>query len=175
MPSHNRSAARDVHIFDASDRRTPIGGLILSAGVTNANLYAMVDIFVIFNSEYVLRNEDDVATDKNNSPLLPGNYYIDSCSTLSLINSSTRLTSKQHPSTSIMRSHWFVQCLHRKLDSVYKHFVMQSVYEIEDALSPGKRRVEPNMISGQASRLHISFRWRMNRIGKISVTAAGFQ
>ena len=87
MPPHNRSAGRDVHIFDASDRSTSIGGLILTAGVTNANLYAMVEIFVFFDSEYTLRNESDDTIGKDNSPLLPGNYYIDTPRTSLSINS----------------------------------------------------------------------------------------
>jgi hypothetical protein len=78
MPPLHRSRGRDVHIFDASDRDTSIGGLILTAGVTNANLYAMIDIFVILNGEYILRNESDTTIEKNDSLLLPGNYYIDS-------------------------------------------------------------------------------------------------
>jgi hypothetical protein len=78
MPPHNRSAVRDVHIFDISDRDTSIGGLVLTAGVTNANLYAMIEIFVIFSSEYILRNESNTTIEKDDSPLVPGNYYIDS-------------------------------------------------------------------------------------------------
>ena len=78
MPPHNRSAARDVHTFDINDRDTSIGGLVLTAGVTNANLYAMIEIFVIFNGEYILRNERDTTIEKDDSALLPGNYYIDS-------------------------------------------------------------------------------------------------
>jgi hypothetical protein len=78
MPPRNRSKGRDVHIFDISDRDTSIGGLILTAGVTNANLYTMIEIFVIFNGEYILRNESDTMIEKDDSLLLPGNYYIDS-------------------------------------------------------------------------------------------------
>ena len=78
MPPYNRSVGRNVHIFDARDRNTSIGGLILTAGVTNANLYAMIEIFVIFNGEYILRNESDIMIEKDDSILLPGNYYIDS-------------------------------------------------------------------------------------------------
>jgi hypothetical protein len=78
MPPRNRSKGRDVHIFDTSDRDTLIGGLILTAGVTNANLYTMIEIFVIFNGEYILRNESDTTIEKDDSLLLPGNYYIDS-------------------------------------------------------------------------------------------------
>jgi hypothetical protein len=76
MTPCNRSAGRDVHIFDKSDRSTSIGGLILTAGVTNANLYAMIEIFVIFNGEYSLQNESEVTIQKDDSPLLPGSYYI---------------------------------------------------------------------------------------------------
>jgi hypothetical protein len=86
MPPLHRSRGRDVHIFDASDRDTSIGGLILTAGVTNANLYAMIDIFVILNGEYILRNESDTTIEKNDSLLLPGNYYIDSPCKVSLIS-----------------------------------------------------------------------------------------
>jgi hypothetical protein len=86
MPPRNRSLKRDVHIFDTSNRSTSIGGLVLTAGVTNANLYTMIEIFVIFNGEYILRNESDITIEKDDSPLLPGNYYIDSLSK-SLFNS----------------------------------------------------------------------------------------
>jgi hypothetical protein len=79
MPPRDRSGRRDVHIFDARDRNTSIGGLILTAGVTNANLHAMIEIFVIFKSEYSLQSESNVTIAKDdNSLLLPGNYYIDS-------------------------------------------------------------------------------------------------
>ena len=90
MPPLNRSRCRDVHIFDARDRNTSIGGLILTAGVTNANLYAMIEIFVIFDGEdvlqnksstavegeYLLQNESNIVIEKDDSMLLPGNYYI---------------------------------------------------------------------------------------------------
>ena len=78
MPPRNRSSSRDIHIFDASDRDSLIGGLILTAGVTNANLYTMIEIFVIFNGEYILRNESDTTIEKDDSLLLPGNYFINS-------------------------------------------------------------------------------------------------
>ncbi|KAE8440390.1 hypothetical protein EG329_008177 [Mollisiaceae sp. DMI_Dod_QoI] len=54
MPPRNRSRRRNVHIFDARDRSTSIGGLVLTAGVTNTNLYAMIEIFVIFGGEDIL-------------------------------------------------------------------------------------------------------------------------
>jgi len=87
MPGDNRSVGRDVHIFDASDRSTSIGGLILTMGVTNANLYTMIEIFIFFDGEYILRNESDITIEKDDSLLQPGNYYIDS-PRKSLFNSS---------------------------------------------------------------------------------------
>jgi hypothetical protein len=78
MPPCDRTGGRTVHIFDASNRSTEIGGLILTAGVTNANFYAMVEIFVFFTSEYVLQSESGVVIEKDDSLLLPGNYYVDS-------------------------------------------------------------------------------------------------
>ncbi len=78
MPPCNRSGGRDVHIFDIRNRSTSIGGLILTAGITNANLYTMIEIFVFFTSEYILQNESSVMVEKDDSLLLPGNYYINS-------------------------------------------------------------------------------------------------
>ncbi|KAH8659263.1 hypothetical protein BGZ60DRAFT_382280 [Tricladium varicosporioides] len=97
MPPRNRSLGRDVHIFGASDRSTSIGGLILTAGVTNANLYTMVEIFVLFDGEYILRNESSIIVEKNDSPLLPGNYYIDSADPIHINNEAplTRMISQQ--------------------------------------------------------------------------------
>ncbi|KAG9234924.1 hypothetical protein BJ875DRAFT_504372 [Amylocarpus encephaloides] len=54
--SHNRSGGRNVHIFNTRDRSTLVGGLVLTTGVTNTNLYTMIEIFVIFSGEYVLQN-----------------------------------------------------------------------------------------------------------------------
>ncbi|KAG9235385.1 hypothetical protein BJ875DRAFT_504056 [Amylocarpus encephaloides] len=64
MPPHNRFAGRDVHIFDGRDQ---VGGLNLTAGITNVNLYVMIEIFIIFNGENSLRNESNITIEKNNS------------------------------------------------------------------------------------------------------------
>jgi hypothetical protein len=78
----DRSKYRNVYIFNADDRNTTIGGLILTEKndnthcVTNANFYAMVEIITIPTSAFTLQNESDVTIEKDNSPLQPGNYYI---------------------------------------------------------------------------------------------------
>jgi hypothetical protein len=81
MPPANRSAGRDVHIYGSRDRTTTLGGLILNAGVTNANFYAMIRIFVEFTPRnfsrtFSLRNENRITIQENHQPLQPGSYYI---------------------------------------------------------------------------------------------------
>ena len=41
----DRSAGRNVHIYDARDPDVVLGGLTLTNGVTNANFYSMVETF----------------------------------------------------------------------------------------------------------------------------------
>jgi hypothetical protein len=92
MPAANRSGGRGVHIYDANNPDTAIGGLILTNGVTNANIYSMIDILIVrlgppFEPLYELRVGDEGGTmverdDVN--PLQPGNYYICANGTLLL-------------------------------------------------------------------------------------------
>ena len=79
MPA-NRSAGRDVHLYNPDDLSKPLGGLVLTNGITNENFYAMVEVLVFFSSPYVLRHEDvtdglrDIPRDEQ--PLQPGKYYV---------------------------------------------------------------------------------------------------
>ena len=75
MPTTNRSAGRNVHIYDANDPTTVLGGLTLTNGVTNANFYSMVEILFIFTSTFFLR-EGDIVIQRDDHLLQPGNYYI---------------------------------------------------------------------------------------------------
>ena len=72
----NRSAGRDVHIYDANDPNTVLGGLILTNGVTNANFYLMVEVFLFIDREYVLRHEDGTELQRNDQSLRRGSYFI---------------------------------------------------------------------------------------------------
>ena len=65
MPPVNRSEGRDVHIYDSKDRTTMLGGLILSPGVTNANFYSMVEVFVLFTVPFSLQNEGSIEIKKD--------------------------------------------------------------------------------------------------------------
>ena len=72
----SRSAGRDVHIYDAKHPNTVLGGLVLTNGITNANLYTMVEVFLFIDSEYVLRHEDGTEVPKDQYALRAGKYYV---------------------------------------------------------------------------------------------------
>ena len=76
MAPRDRSKGRDVHIYDIKDPNTILGGLILEQGVTNTNFYSMVEIIILFESDFELQLEGNIKVEKNDDPLQPGNYYI---------------------------------------------------------------------------------------------------
>jgi len=82
MAPRDRSKGRDVHIYDIKDPNTILGGLILEQGVTNTNFYSMVEIIILFESDFELQLEGNIKVEKNNDPLQPGNYYINAISKL---------------------------------------------------------------------------------------------
>jgi hypothetical protein len=76
MAPINRSAGRNVYIYDANDPTVVLGGLILTNGVTNANFYSMVEILIITISDIVLRDENNIRVERDDHPLQPGKYYV---------------------------------------------------------------------------------------------------
>jgi hypothetical protein len=113
MPPANRSRRRNVHIYDFTDSnsldsslepKVLLGGLILTDGITNANLYSMLDVFIFCEESlfrdlekpfflgdegpffledeepFSLLNEEGTRVEKDDHPLQPGNYYIVSIS-----------------------------------------------------------------------------------------------
>jgi len=105
MSAADRSAGRDVHIYDAIDRTIVLGGLILTNGVINANFYSMVEFFVIFNSDCVLQHEDGTNIERDEqantiSQLQTGGF---------LAYMVKQLTFKQVPLWSTMKSLCFVR------------------------------------------------------------------
>ncbi|KAF2185832.1 hypothetical protein K469DRAFT_707505 [Zopfia rhizophila CBS 207.26] len=76
MPPIDRSAGRNVHIYDPNDPDTVLGGLVLTSGVTNTNFYSMVEIFVIFSGTFFLRDGGETKIERDDYPLQPGKYYI---------------------------------------------------------------------------------------------------
>jgi len=77
---NTRSVGRNVHIYDAREPNQKLGGLLLTNGVTNENLYYMINIILIVHGTFILQhNSNDLAASevpRDNTPLLPGNYYI---------------------------------------------------------------------------------------------------
>ena len=53
----DRSVGRGVHLYDPKNPTEPLGGLVLYNGVTNANIYAAVEIFVLAGN-FILRHQD---------------------------------------------------------------------------------------------------------------------
>lgn len=77
MSIPNRAQGRNVHIYAASDSTEVLGGLILTNGMTSANLYSMVEIILIFtSSDHFLRDECGNVVGRDNHPLQPGKYYV---------------------------------------------------------------------------------------------------
>ncbi|KAG0634204.1 hypothetical protein HOY80DRAFT_1012578 [Tuber brumale] len=76
MPSLDRSAWRDTYIYTSRNRGTVIGGLWVAEGITNANLYSMLEIFCSFSDTFDLQNESEQLVGRDQQPLQPGNYYI---------------------------------------------------------------------------------------------------
>jgi hypothetical protein len=74
--ANNRSVGRDTFIHDAKHPEEVIGGLILTAGITNANFYTMVDIVCIFDQNYSIHDERNLAIENDDNPFQPGNYYL---------------------------------------------------------------------------------------------------
>ncbi|KAK0655523.1 HNH endonuclease-domain-containing protein [Cercophora newfieldiana] len=73
-----RALARDVFIYDLRDFDTLLGGLVLTAGVTNANFYAMVDIVIDISppGPFILQDENGETIAQDAQPLLPGRYFV---------------------------------------------------------------------------------------------------
>jgi hypothetical protein len=78
---------RDVHLYDTNDPTTVLGGLTLTSGITNHNLYQIVEILVVPSDDWIalapeeesyffLNGEGGKMVDKNDHPLMPGNYFI---------------------------------------------------------------------------------------------------
>jgi hypothetical protein len=78
MAPHNRSKGRNVQLYNKEDRDTVIGGLRLTSGITNANFYEMVEIIIIFKDTFLVRGENGITIPKDDSPLQPGDYFIES-------------------------------------------------------------------------------------------------
>ena len=62
-----------MYIYDAEDPQSVLGGLIVTRGMTNANLYAMAEIFLKFDKDYFMKREDGTEVQRDEQALKPGN------------------------------------------------------------------------------------------------------
>ncbi|KAK0715713.1 hypothetical protein B0H67DRAFT_601200 [Lasiosphaeris hirsuta] len=79
MPREDgRALGRDVFIYDLRDFDTLLGGPVLTAGMTNANFYAMVDIIIdiLPPGPFFLQDENGEIIAQHAQPLLPGRYFV---------------------------------------------------------------------------------------------------
>ncbi|OBT38693.1 hypothetical protein VE00_10845 [Pseudogymnoascus sp. WSF 3629] len=104
MSRLNRSAGRTLHLFNASDRETVVGGMILTHGVTNAMLYAMVEIIVVVTCDFTLRNENDAIIPKDETQVEPGSYFIEAAEPFELNNETPLLRTISHATGSRTRA-----------------------------------------------------------------------
>ncbi|KAG0633826.1 hypothetical protein HOY80DRAFT_989743 [Tuber brumale] len=86
MSSADRSAWRNTFIYASNDRDTVLGGLWATPGITNRNLYAMLEIFCLFRDTFELHDKDGQLVEKDEAQLQPGNYYIVTQGTIILTN-----------------------------------------------------------------------------------------
>ncbi|PUU82978.1 hypothetical protein B9Z19DRAFT_937281, partial [Tuber borchii] len=59
-----------------NDPSTVLGGLSLDDGITNANFHSMVEIVFIFDNDYTLCGESGTPIQRDDNPLQPGKYLI---------------------------------------------------------------------------------------------------
>ncbi|PUU79006.1 hypothetical protein B9Z19DRAFT_1024283 [Tuber borchii] len=76
MPPLNRSHWRDAYIYASDDRSTVLGGLWVAEGLTNANLYSMLQIFCLFTDTFDLYDSCEQLVERDGQLLKLGDYYI---------------------------------------------------------------------------------------------------
>ena len=71
-----RSKSRNAHVYASDSLDTLLGGLWIAEGITNANLYSMVEIFCIFSDTFDLQLHGGSLVARDDSQLQPGNYFV---------------------------------------------------------------------------------------------------
>ncbi|KAG0639261.1 hypothetical protein HOY80DRAFT_1016005 [Tuber brumale] len=84
-PPTDRSLWRDTYIYASDSRDTMLGGLWASEGITNANLYFMLEIFCFFTDTFHLHDDRKQVVERDGQQLQPGNYFV-------VTNGSVRVT-----------------------------------------------------------------------------------
>ena len=72
----SRSAWRDVFIYTSDDLDNLIRGLWVAEGITNANLYSMVEMFCTFSDTFGLHYPNGKLVERDQNQLQPGDYFL---------------------------------------------------------------------------------------------------
>lgn len=72
----DRTEGRTVFIY-AKGYHNLLGGLVNTKGITNTNLYAMIDIILVCKSSYTLTLGGDNEVSRDDAEVRPGDYYVD--------------------------------------------------------------------------------------------------
>ncbi|PUU78807.1 hypothetical protein B9Z19DRAFT_1126061 [Tuber borchii] len=65
-----------ANIYSSDRKDNLIGGLWIAEGITNANLYSMLEIFCTFSDTFYLRHFSGRLVERDQNPLQPGDYLI---------------------------------------------------------------------------------------------------
>lgn len=84
-----RMLHRDLHIFDNQTPAVEIGGLHVTAGITNNLLYDMTALIIEPQSTWHLRDAHNQLVPRDDNQVLPGNYYLNSNGNYTIFFSST--------------------------------------------------------------------------------------
>ena len=76
MAPFARSTIRNAHIYASDSLDTLLGGLWIAEGITNANLYSMLEIFCLFSETFDLQLHGGSLVARDDSQLQPGNYIV---------------------------------------------------------------------------------------------------
>jgi len=75
-PPTDRSAWCDTYIYASDNHDTMLRGLWASEGITNANLYSMLEIFCIFTDTFHLYDDRKQLVGRDGLQFQPGNYFV---------------------------------------------------------------------------------------------------
>ena len=101
-----RTVHRDVFFADVKDPTAILGGLVLTAGVTNANFHTMLDIVLEMAGPSSVQTQCGEPLARDPSPLLPGTYLIVADCPVTL-SQETFFTRAQSPGTTGQRGSGF--------------------------------------------------------------------
>ena len=76
MAAVNRSILHNTFIYSSDDLNVLLGGLWVAEGITNANLYSMMEVFCTFSDTFDLQYHCGPLVERDNSQLQPGDYFV---------------------------------------------------------------------------------------------------